>query len=521
MVNFFKRVWKGVIGFILTFLGWLGIIRRPETSVPETTEPLPEESVKPQPVEEPQENEAPIEPKPKPEPEPEFVPEEPLPTPEESVPEEPSSFELTPINGKGIWIWRLVMAEDGNIVRIIERAKDSGLRWIAIKGGDGSSWWSQLTKTVVHELQNAGLKVLGWVYTYGSNPENEAAVAIHVLDLGCDGLIVDAEREYEGKPMAAENYMKTIRAAHPGAFIAYSSFPLISLHPTFPYIEFGRYCDASMPQCYWKDIGLGPREMVRRTREEWNNWAKDMKNHGFEHSVVPLLPVGQGYRVTGDEISEFMEATSSFAGISLWVWNEMTKETWNAFAGRPRRASISIAAMTSEDKPSIKDAEEKQPLVKESKFNDEPVKEEMATDVIENLEVDEPEDANANVNQGPESLTYVAVEEPSNEKVDASEDIESVDVSEKIEEPENVLEEALIENLVEEELSEEKEETTINSMDEENVMEEQTAGQETELPHMSKNILGETFRTGMDSPDWIELINTPDLDDELERPQPF
>lgn len=333
MLDFFKRMWGKLVGVILALLGRLGLFLGPEQPSPDVGEPLPDMPEPPQTPETPGDEGEPTPPIPEPAPE----PQETQPAPVEPEPEEELPVLSTPLEGKGIWIWRMVMAEDGNVARIIERAKDADLRWIAIKGGDGSSWWSQLTKTVVHELQNAGLKVFGWVYTYGSNPENEAAVAIHVLDLGCNGLIVDAEREYEGKPSNAEVYMRTIRAAHPSAFIAYSTFPLISLHPTFPYIEFGRYCDAFMPQCYWKDIGLGPREMVRRTREEWTDWVKDLRNSGREQSVVPLFPVGQGYRVTGDEIAEFIEAASGFSGISLWVWNEMTREMWDALAGRPRR----------------------------------------------------------------------------------------------------------------------------------------------------------------------------------------
>lgn len=339
MLKFIERLWRELKTAILTFLGWLGIIRPVEELLPKPEEPLPEMPEEQQPPEESEKEELPLEPKPEPD------PDLPGPLPEESETEEESPADSLPIAGKGMWIWRLVMAEDGNIARIIERAKSTGLRWVAIKGGDGSSWWSQLTKTVVQEIQNSGLKVFGWVYTYGTNPENEAAVAIHVLDLGCDGLIVDAEREYEGKPRVAEDYMRVIRAAHPSAFIAYTTFPLISLHPTFPYIEFGRYCDASMPQCYWKDIGLGPREMVRRTREEWTNWAKDLRNSGLEQSVVPLFPIGQGYRVTGDEITEFVEATAGYAGISLWVWNEMTREMWDAFAGRPKRAEFTTSSI--------------------------------------------------------------------------------------------------------------------------------------------------------------------------------
>jgi len=256
----------------------------------------------------------------------------------EPLPRKPSPQPAEVVGGRGMWIWRWVQAEDGNLDRVIARARSAGLQWITIKGGDGLSWWSQLTLNLVRELQQAGFKVLGWVYAYGNSPQNEAAVANHVLDLGCDGLIIDAEAEYEGKPLMAEAYMKAIRAAHPGAFIAYSSFPLISKHPKFPYIEFGRYCDASMPQCYWKLIGFSPKVMMNRTKQEWDDWGAKMKVNGFGDSVVPLVPVGQGFNVSPVEIREFVKFSRDYVGCSLSNWFEMKPETWLAFAEEPAEA---------------------------------------------------------------------------------------------------------------------------------------------------------------------------------------
>ena len=317
MVVFLRRVWEGFLSFFRGVFTRLGLIT-----------PSPQ-----MPGEEPTEDEVPSESPPK------ESPDEPDPTepeddePPKSEPEDPTEGPLPVVSGRGIWIWRMVMAEDGNVARIIERAKRAGVEWITIKGGNGSSWWSQLTKTVVQEIQQAGIKVLGWVYAYGNNPEVEASVAVHVLDLGCDGLIIDAEQEFEGKPGVAQNYMSFIRASYPDAFIAYTTFPIISLHPTFPYIEFGKYCDAAMPQCYWRLIGLGPREMIRRTKDEWNNWANDLKKSGYGDSIKPIVPVGQGFGVSPSEVQEFMEAAENFPGVSLWNWTEMTDSIWRVFSG--------------------------------------------------------------------------------------------------------------------------------------------------------------------------------------------
>lgn len=233
-----------------------------------------------------------------------------------------------------MWIWRLRDAENGDVSRIIERAREARLNWVAIKGGDGTDRWSQLTPALVSSIQEAGFRVLGWVYAYGRNPDGEVDVVDSVLGTGCDGLIVDAEAEFEGKAYQAERYMAAIRRVHPGAFIAYSTFPLISKHRAFPYAEFGKYSNASMPQCYWKLIGLNPEVMMERMRLEWQSWAQSMERSGHGSSVVPLVPVGQGFEVEPDEVRRFLRSSDDFTGLSLWSWLHMTPAVWQVLAKR-------------------------------------------------------------------------------------------------------------------------------------------------------------------------------------------
>lgn len=235
-------------------------------------------------------------------------------------------------SGRGMWIWRMVQAEDGQLQRIIEKAKLAGLDWVAIKAANGTSHWVQFNSEVIRKIQEVGIKVFGWVYAYGNNPQNEAEVAKGVLRLGCDGLIIDAEKEYEGKPAAAERYLSLIRAANPNAFIAYSSFPIISKHFSFPFAEFGRYCDVSLPQCYWRMMGYTPESMMERVWQEWDRWAESMKDSGQERSVIPVLPVGQGFNVETEEIRRFVEASKAYSGISLWEWSQISQDGWYAYS---------------------------------------------------------------------------------------------------------------------------------------------------------------------------------------------
>ena len=116
------------------------------------------------------------------------------------------------VRGKGIWIWGLSEIEGGNVSAIIERCKNVGIEWVAVKCGDGVNFWDeQCTPSLITQFQDAGIRFLGWQYVYGDDPVGEAGVANEILGAGVDGFIVDAEGEYEGKPDKSIIYLENIR----------------------------------------------------------------------------------------------------------------------------------------------------------------------------------------------------------------------------------------------------------------------------------------------------------------------
>ena len=129
---------------------------------------------------------------------------------------------------------------------------------------------------------------------------SEADVANRILDIaGIDGLIIDAEGHWEGKPNAATALMHSIRAAHPNSCVADAPFAIIDLHLSYPYLEFGKYADAAMPQAYWKDIGQTPTVMANTLKQQWDQWHPNWQNGGYGDSVKPVIPIGQGLPVQG------------------------------------------------------------------------------------------------------------------------------------------------------------------------------------------------------------------------------
>jgi hypothetical protein len=280
-----------------------------------------------------------------------------------------SSSPDLPVSGKGIWIWRLYDTNDdgiidyGNLNSVIEKLDSVGVDWVIIKFGDGIDYWptnpvrklyqwlsgsGYKLSDIINGFHNAGIKVFGWHFVYGDDPIGEAAVANKILDIGgIDGLIVNAEEAYDAagpedsKASQAKQYMQAIRNKHPNSFIAYCSFNLITnAHPWFPWLEFGKYCDANMPQCPWAVRNRTPEEELRRMKEDFDYWHSIWIAGGHADSVKPIIPVGQGgqYEIGRDiyagEITSFCNKVQEYGyqGLSLYRYGIMDQASWDEYA---------------------------------------------------------------------------------------------------------------------------------------------------------------------------------------------
>jgi hypothetical protein len=295
--------------------------------------------------------------------------------------------------GKGDWLWTMTAAQT-NIAQqlgvasvttqqVFNFLRDKGMKWVIVKAGDGNdgpskagTLYTQFTPQIIQEAHNAGLKIFGYQYVYGgadpapktatTTVQGEIAVAKEILALNPDGLVIDAEGQYERVPAAnggptgaATTYMQAIRAVYPNTFIAHAPLPYITLHTAFPYEAFGKYCDAVMPQAYWKtlyDVPAGtksihpagavltPEWMVDDLDSEWSYWQNVWAGRGNAASIKPIIPIAQGYNpgsmvMDGSEITRFYNALKAdthpasptgYDGISFWSVQHHTTSMWNA-----------------------------------------------------------------------------------------------------------------------------------------------------------------------------------------------
>ena len=193
----------------------------------------------------------------------------------------------SPFDTNVMWIWYVSKSSGGNIATIGAQAKAAGIGTVIVKASDGGSpFIGQFTPQLVADLHAQGLKVCGYSYVYGNNPDAEAAQGAAVAQTGADCLVIDAEGEYEGKYAAATTYIRELRQAVGDSFpVGIAPFPYANFHQSFPYSVFlgpgGAQYD--LPQMYWKDIG-------------------DSVDEAFDHTYTwhriyerPIYPLGQTY----------------------------------------------------------------------------------------------------------------------------------------------------------------------------------------------------------------------------------
>lgn len=249
--------------------------------------------------------------------------------------------------GKGMWIWNIPNCEGGNISKIIEKCKRYNFSHVLIKSSDGENSFPagrnpQLTKEIVDRFHASGISVYSWSYNYGNNPKREAALALWALEqLGVDGHVFDAETEWEKQPDTAARaveMLSIVRAQQPNAFLAHAPYPYIDYHTRFPYVEFGKYCDAVMPQAYWGTIGITVTQMVADLFAQWSKWEKHWKEIGHADSIKPIIPIGQTYDNPGEgftqtpaQIVDFISQVAGYGSVNFWDWEHTDRQDlWEA-----------------------------------------------------------------------------------------------------------------------------------------------------------------------------------------------
>jgi hypothetical protein len=266
--------------------------------------------------------------------------------------------------GKGFFIWKIPRCENGDPQAIADLAQESQLTHVLIKIADAVYSSNivdniDLVPPLVASLHRLNIQVFGWHYVRGDYPITEANKAIErVTQLGLDGYVIDAEKEYKqpGKAIAARKFMDRLRAGLPDIFVALCSYRFPSYHPQLPWREFLEKCDVNMPQVYWLHAHNADEQLTRCVNE-------------FQAMAPfrPIIPVGAAYREfgwqpTSSEVLDFLQTAQSLnlsaANFYSWdscrafmpdVWNTIRDYPWTPVPPAGDITSDLIAALNTHD----------------------------------------------------------------------------------------------------------------------------------------------------------------------------
>jgi hypothetical protein len=139
------------------------------------------------------------------------------------------------------------------------------LQYLVVKAGTGSTNYPatnpQFTTNLVTAAHAQGLKIFGYTMTYGTDIPGELAIVTNCFNAGADGFVLDAEDHLIDQGLAAGtaaawNLAGQFKTNWPTRFLGASIIADIYLRwgapGNFPHKELGYWCDAVMPQAYWR-----------------------------------------------------------------------------------------------------------------------------------------------------------------------------------------------------------------------------------------------------------------------------
>ena len=256
--------------------------------------------------------------------------------------------------GRSMYIWRLkpILAAEGSVNKLIDKARRAKLAAIWVKVADGSSPYGNVTGSMaatmtdlVTKAQQRGLQVWGWQVPHCATAQAAQAEARVFGDLAkqfkLDGLIMDAEggaEFFQGGIGEARAYGAAMRqtANDLGKPLGMSSNDIPqNITGWLPrFTEIATHADFNFPQTYY---GSSPSVASRVDRAVTAN----------AHLTIPFVPVGAGYvgdgggcassQACSERATVFIQLCKSrdYQGYSFWHWAGAPLALWEVLNDTP------------------------------------------------------------------------------------------------------------------------------------------------------------------------------------------
>jgi hypothetical protein len=273
-----------------------------------------------------------------------LVPEAELPAP---LPPSAWAADLTPLSGKGMWVWKYRQTEQGDPDAIVARAVSAGLRQIWVRVGDSRDgfYGAEVLNALVPRAHAAGLAVVGWGFPYLWDPVGDARWSAEALAWrGPEGEALDAfspdiETSAEGVVLSearARVYLGLVREAATAAprrpVVATVYPPNDARWATYPYEAIAAYVDAFAPMVYW-----GCTEPGKAAIQSLERLSALRPVHLIGQAFDMVESGGRSAAPNAAETTRFLDVAHrrGAVGASFWVWQSIGPDQWSAMAGYP------------------------------------------------------------------------------------------------------------------------------------------------------------------------------------------
>jgi len=255
---------------------------------------------------------------------------------------------------RSMYIWRLepVLAAEGGVNKLVEKARRAKLSAIWIKVADGASPYSNVTgamaakmTSLVTKAHDSNLQVWGWQVPHCATTQAAQAEAATFKNLvqqfQLDGMIMDAEGGadfFHGGINEAKAYGAAMRQAATALQkplgISSNDIPqnITGWLPKFT--EIAQQADFNFPQTYY---GSSPSVASRVDRAVTGN----------AHLTIPFMPVGAGWigdgggcasaQACAERATIFIQLCKDreYLGYSFWHWAGAPMALWEILNTTP------------------------------------------------------------------------------------------------------------------------------------------------------------------------------------------
>jgi hypothetical protein len=259
-------------------------------------------------------------------------------------------------NKLGAWLWYLHQTGYDSHEQLAFRMSNLGVKRMFIKVADGSKLdrWPELDNCDIPKLYaKHNIEAWAWSYNYPGNEKVQAEALRRAIRAGYTGFVVDIEKEFDGRPEAAEALFKEFYSVlHTSKAEGYTtdSFKLFCttwgnpIQHNTPIKAIDPYVDAYMPQTYLETWG----EEYKENPEYWltagNN---EYKLSGATKPLHHIIATEQN-NISSKIVNTFIRAAGAHTsiwripggGVSTKVWQTWQDIDWDMDFTQPYSCSI-------------------------------------------------------------------------------------------------------------------------------------------------------------------------------------